>query len=654
MNHSKIKKKHRLMPFNLQMIFFSAAASLFMPFFHNTVSAAGNPGAVQAVADSEDTITGLQMAAKTIKDKKQNELFLQEAQKDLQQTKQDIQNTREQLKSNQLDLQQAAADLEAIEKALQTAEANEQLSQNIFWQSYAKAVPAAQEASALENQLAQYQASYDAAAAQEAALDTKTTKTSSTLPSLIEEKLKEYNYDENFIEIINDEVSRAEDDSAQEDPTVEQRLEAAAAETEQARSVLDEAQSRLDSLQEIIADSDNAKLDWEEAKKDLLEQRKDAQQQKTYVEQLRQDGQKLAVYSSEYEKNKLQLQNGIEALQKELSPYQNYSSVQDTNEFYFWQAKNGSKGRQYISTTSYSMAHDKLELGISTGRVKSNNKSSGGGGMSGLLDTQVHLGLRNFQKVNQVTYNLDVNLPTGKNNLHSTTAMSTDLVPYDKLGSGWQFIPSVQVKHAVNDVDFLLYGGGINFSGSYNYNNMNVNPGTELTGNVGWLHAAPAEQFMTTIFLNKSDDSQDGTLAYKNGRTIQWRSTYNKQIGKTYEWPSYLWFSYSAGTKYRDFPTAGGQTRIFGGTGLQKIISQEEKLSLMMHFMHSRGSDYDPVTQLAVSDRNKYTLRLSYDKIINNKSSWSVALENFYMKDGGSSGTSYKGMDLMFNYNRNF
>ncbi|WP_432748955.1 hypothetical protein NXG61_00325 [Pectinatus haikarae] len=650
---------------------------LFLPA--GSASAAGNPGAVSAVDESEDTIDSIQNEAQSVTDRKNNEAALQSTQKDLQQTELDITSTQSSLADNSVNITQGQADLTAIQKNLQTAVQQEDTAYDNFLKAYAKALSAVDEATALQTELIRYQAEYEAAVSYENHINSISSVSSNnttaiagraeegngSVPSEIEAKLKEYNYDENYLDTINkqlyggqsqaDSGSTVQDESEENDAVQEQAAADAASRTAQAESELENAQGRMDELQDIIAASDDAKTDWDDAQKDVAELTKDESEQNEYLAALLQDQHELTGYLTEYIENRKNLADDIFSIKELLNPYQNYSSLQTSAKFYTWHDGTGHKGKQYINRTDYSAAIGKFEFGLSGGTFRSNNESSNNGSAGGLLDTDLHMGIRNFSEINQVTYNMDINIPTGKNNLRSTTAMSTDLVPYDRFGDGWQITPSIRVKHKVNDINYILYGGGINFKGSYNYNNTSINPGTEFTGNIGWLHAAEGEQFLSQMFFNKSARSQDGDLSYRDGSSIEWRNTYNKQLTKNYNWPSYVWLAYSAKPDYYDDTTASGsQTRIFYGTGIEKKLSAKEKLRLMFHGMHSIGSDYDPVTQLAFSGRDRYSLKLSYNKILNDKNSYSVSLEDFYMKDSGNSTQSYKGINLMFSYNRNF
>ncbi len=665
------KKKNTSLPAyrNIKSVLLYAAVPLSLFCSISSASAASNPGAVQVNGESEDTVANIKDEAKTITERKMNKAALVTLQNYLMQTENNIAATQASLNANTTNLTKAKTDLAGIDQKLQVAKSKEETAKNTFWEAYTRALPAAQEADSLQGSIAHYQAVYEQAVNYEASVDSASGNTSSggsaapssnLSPAEIEAKLQEYNYDENKLSQINSQLSgtdeEAADDSGDAGDYDNSALQAQAeSQVDSAEARLDDAQNRMDELQDIISASDDAKADWDDAHNDTAELQKDEDEQKKYLSDLDNDQKDLQSDLNDYNKDKEDITSDINDTKKMLNPYQDYKTLQSTNEYYNWRDKNGNKGNQFISQLDYSQAKGKFEFGINTGIFKSNNKGNDNGSASGLLDTGLHLGVRNITEKDQVTYNLDVNVPTGKNNVHDTTAMSTDLVPYDTFGEGWQFKPSIQAKHMINDVDYVLYGGGVNFNGSYTYNDTNVNPGTELTGNIGWLHAAPTEQFSSQVVFTKPTKSQDGDLSYKEGNSVEWRNTYNKQLDQNYKWPSYVWLGYSGKTKYDNAAEIGGsQTRVFYGTGIEKKLSDEENLRLMFHGMHSIGDDYDPVTQLSFTGRNKYAVRLSYDKAFDDMDSYSISLEDFYMEDTGNSSNSYRGTDIMFNYTRSF
>lgn len=651
---------------NHKNIFFCTTVPLLLAYA-NSAAAAGIPGAAQITSKSEDVIATIQNEAIDITQRKDNEAALSKTKKDIVQTQKNIADTEILRQKNISESVQANKDLVRAEESLHLAQNNEETAKYDFYAAYYRAVPAAQEADDLQNDIVSYQADYDAAAAYVTAVaqaakvrtaNKGSSTNSSNIPAYIESKLAQYNYDENALDSINEQLYGQEEEPADSDNDTDEddsTMDAAEDRLNQAQSVLEDAQEHMDELQSLIIESDELKKAWDETREDLAAQEKDTEEQKKYVDQLAKDLTELNNDIAEYKEDQILLNRDADELNKALSFYHDSKTVQTTYSYYTWRDKKGNKGHQYINQTNYNQTIGKWEFGINFGSFKSNNESNKNGSASGLLDTGLHVGLNNFHKINKVSYNMDVNIPTGKNNLSSATAMSTDLVPYDSFGSGWQFSPSIRVKHMISDVDYILYGAGMTFNGSYNYNKQEVNPGTEFLTSIGWLHAAKTEQFLSQLFLDKSARSQDGNIAYRNGNDIMWENTYNKNLSAKYAWPSYIWFGYNAATDYYGEPTiSGSQTRIFYGTGVERKISNKEKIKLMFHGMHSTGNDYDPVTELAVSGRDRYAAKLSYEKRLNEKKSYSISLENFYMKDKGNNKNSYRGTNIMFTYNVSF
>lgn len=375
-----------------------------------------------------------------------------------------------------------------------------------------------------------------------------------------------------------------------------------------------------------------------------------------YVTSLKNDIINMQAYIQTLQKNYDQLTADKEIIQKQLQPIDKASYITTQSKLYSWYDNKGKSGQQFYQPIGFYKLSGTNEFAVYSGYL--NSRVNGGGSVSGLMDINIYLGKIARRGDYTWTYMLNVNLPTGHAASPANSIVSDDLVEKYRLGEGWNWMPGLRVSKQIGEEDAWIAEVRYNIRGAYQYDSnlpdVKVNPGDELVKTISWQHIGQSWQFLGTISHVNYTKTKENILSYREGDHYDVQATYNKVLSEQDDLMVYYWYAVGNKTDYYSplsFEPGGGLYRHYIGTQWQRKLNDKARFSVMFNTMLSTGNNYDPLTYLSVTERNKYGLRLGYTVQLSAQEYFAFHLERFYMYDKNQSIT-YRGNNFYLTYSK--
>ena len=252
----------------------------------------------------------------------------------------------------------------------------------------------------------------------------------------------------------------------------DRELAALDSEVDSAEALLDDLNSQLDALQDAREAAEDAERDARELVKDLQEQQADGQREVKDSEQ----------YVAEAEQWNEEAIRGVETAEQNLTTTQAWKKKADYDlehfgegkgfstgfEYYNWHGAGLPNGHQLYQPIEFYAAEKKWDFSLATGWLSSDTGLPNGH-VSGWTDTNLGITYKNNHKINDVHYSLNINVPTGKENVHQNAMMADNLARFNSFSEGWQFTPGIEATHRFTERDSITGRLNYTFRGDYKY-----------------------------------------------------------------------------------------------------------------------------------------------------------------------------------------
>ena len=434
------------------------------------------------------------------------------------------------------------------------------------------------------------------------------------------------------------------------------------AEAEAAQEYFDTVSSHLDELKELCRD---AEAEEAEARREVIELEMELSRSRQDVLDCRQDVEICrsekseavnACFQAMVERND-SFEEAAEA-REALQHFGEGSGVQNTLEYYSWHGASG--GHQLYNANSWYWNGCQREFSISNAYVHSDTGLPGGG-MNGITDTTVSAMYVGRHQVYDVSYGMEINLPTGESRVRSNAVVPDDLARVSRLGEGWNFTPRLEVAGHIDKYTDWRWRSAYSFRGSYedSMEDMSsvMHPGNFWSNELEYLHTDDKSQYMLKLQYTRNEASSlTGTAdsySFRDGNVITGRGYYRSWFTPRDSWGAYLIWSFDGETVYDAGGMGGtGLHRLYGGGGWFHRFDSRRQLRLLANWLRTEGDMYEPLTRQSYSAGRRFSVLLGYDWRMDERNSMSLAMERAVLHQQGGSG--YHSWGVMMSYNRSF
>lgn len=434
------------------------------------------------------------------------------------------------------------------------------------------------------------------------------------------------------------------------------------AEVEAAQEYFDTVSSHLDELKELCRDAEEEEA---EAGREVIELEMELSRSRQEVLDCRQDVEicrseqseaVAACFQALVERN-----DSIEEAEEagaELQHFGEGSGWQNTLEYYSWHGASG--GHQLYNANSWYWLGSQREISISNAYVHSDTGLPGGG-MNGITDTTVSAMYVGRHPVYDVSYGMEINLPTGESRVHSNSVVPDELARVSRLGEGWNFTPRLEVTGHVDKYTDWRWRSAYSFRGSYedSVEDMSsvMHPGNFWSNELEYLHTDEKQQYMLKLQYTRNEESSltgaANSYSFRDGNGITGRGYYRSWFTPRDSWGAYLIWSFDGATAYDTGGMGGsGLHRLYGGAGLFHRFDSRRQLRLLANWLRTEGDMYEPLSRQSYSAGRRFSVLLGYDWRMDERNSMSLAMERAVLHQQGGSG--YHSWGVMMSYNRSF
>lgn len=436
-------------------------------------------------------------------------------------------------------------------------------------------------------------------------------------------------------------------------------------EVDSAESLLDELNGHLDALQEERESAEEAEREARELVTDLQEQKADGERELKESEQYVAETQKWnedATLELESAESNLTINRDWKTkADYELTHFGEGKGLSTGFEYYNWHGA-GYNGHQLYQPIEFYASEKEWDFSISTGWLASDTGMAKGN-VSGWTDTELGLVYKNDHKVNDVHYTLNINIPTGKENVHQNAMMADNLARFNSFNEGWQFTPGIEVTHRFTERDSLAgrlaysirrdYSYLIDYVDSSDVKHENVqediSPRNRFQQELEYRHIGDAQQlsvkfthvnaawaqYRTSFESGRNEDGEEWMLQVFGSKDIDARNTLHY----------YAIGNYQAAD-------IGGTHRYYGGLGWTYRFDQKQSGYILLNFGETHGLSYNWRVNKWVADRNMKAVVLGYDYRLNERSELRTKLERYNIS--GSESDSYHGWKMSLMWNKSF
>lgn len=474
----------------------------------------------------------------------------------------------------------------------------------------------------------------------------------------------------------------------------ESQIEALDAEVDSAESLLDELNSQLDALQDTKDAAEDAEREARERVQDLLTEQTDGEK----------DLQESENYVTEAEKWNADAGHGVVSAEQNLAETKQWKTKSDYDlahfgegkgissgfEYYSWHGA-GYNGHQLYQPIEFYAAEKKWDVFLTTGWLSSDTGMPEGS-VNGWTDTTLGVSYKNDHKINDVKYFLNINIPTGRDNVHQNAMMADNLAKFNSFNEGWQFTPGFEATHKYTERDSITGRLSYTIRGDYKYRrsyNQNERESLQAIRNLGYLPANaesqedidPGNKFTQEVeYRHIGDNHQFAVkLTHENATSSDYKSTLryftdgvgnintvNALYGTGTNYDGDNWILHLFGNKDMDSRNAlqyyvignyqaadtGGTHRYYGGLGWRHQFDKKQSGYVMLNFGETHGQSYNWRLNRWDSNRHMKALLLGYDYRLDDRSELRVKLERFNIS--GSPSDSYHGWKMSLMWNKSF
>ncbi|MBQ5420106.1 MAG: hypothetical protein IIU24_08360 [Selenomonas sp.] len=468
------------------------------------------------------------------------------------------------------------------------------------------------------------------------------------------------------------------------------QMEALDAEVDSAESLLDDLNNQLDALQDAKEAAEDAEREARERVQDLLTEQTDGErdlhESETYATETEKWSAEAASSVVSAEQNLVETEKWKTKADYDLAHFGEGKGISSGFEYYSWHGA-GYNGHQLYQPIEFYATEKKWDVSLTTGWLSSDTGMPDGS-VNGWTDTTLGVSYKNDHKINDVKYFLNINVPTGKDNVHQNAMMADNLARFNSFNEGWQFTPGIEATHKYTERDSITGRLSYTFRGDYKYRrsyNQNEREALQAERSLGYLPAnaesqeeiAPGNKFTQEVeYRHIGDNHQFAVkLTHENATSSDYKSTLryftdaagsitnvNSLHGTGTNYDGENWILQLFGNKDMDSRNAlqyyvignyqaadtGGTHRYYGGLGWRHQFDKKQSGYVMLNFGETHGQSYNWRLNKWDSNRHMKALLLGYDYRLDDSSELRAKLERFNIS--GSSSDSYHGwkMSLMW------
>lgn len=463
------------------------------------------------------------------------------------------------------------------------------------------------------------------------------------------------------------------------------------AEVDNAEALLDSLNSQLDALQEAREAAEDAERDARELVKDLTDEHAEAEKDVTETETAVSEAE---TWNQEAARGVVEAEQSVSDTQKwktqadyELEHFGEGMGVGSGFEYYNWHGAGLPHGHQLYQPIEFYAAEKQWDFSLSTGWLTSDTGLAKGH-VSGWTDTNLGIVYKNNHKINDVHYTLNINVPTGKDNVHQNAMMADNLARFNSFSEGWQFTPGIEATHRFTERDSLTGRLSYTFRGDYKYRRSlteaersslsdpanardiqaqeEIDPGNKFQQEIEYRHIGEQHQLSAkVVHVNASYADAKSTLksytdntgsdylldmSYGSGRNYDGKDWTlqlfnNQDIDAKNSWQYYVIGSYQSAS-------TGGIHRYYGGIGYTHCFDKRQKAYFLLNHGEERGQSYN--WRLGKWNDSRYlnSVIIGYDYRLDSRSELKAKVERYRIK--GSTEDSYHGWKISLMWNRSF
>lgn len=339
--------------------------------------------------------------------------------------------------------------------------------------------------------------------------------------------------------------------------------------------------------------------------------------------------------------------------------------------WYDWEGDNDTSGRQSVTpvTVTYKVT-DSLDVGVRTAYIDSENTTVGREGHVAVQgDTNVSAAyVKELPHNWNVRYNLDYNIPTGKEKLSGTeknAIMDGSLVQQTRFGEGENVTPGVVVTKIVSPNANIGVGLSRTIKGKFDPNgdveNDILDPGDESRLSLQGHFAKGNTQFLGGLNYTHSDiTKRNDANYYRKGDSYDTNVTLVHALPKDQRITASVRYSKQAPDTYVSNITGNfeKESRNINGTSLYTSIEYAKTwqgrhtLRINADQLKIDANSYDQLNDLYNAGRDKTQFGLGYDYQLNRKARLYADVKQYTMKDKATPATlvdtKYDGLQSSF------
>lgn len=514
------------------------------------------------------------------------------------------------------------------------------------------------------------------------------------LAKRIEAAWQSVNYEQNrlgdviaMVDKLRQEQGNIPDRRAEVD-AFESRLQELDTAIDEQENLLDEMNDQLGRLQDTQSAAEDAERDARQLVTDLIKEKAEAQKDQADAQQWQTQAiawKKAADKDvADAEQNKASTAVWKQQADYALAHFGEGMGTGTGLEYYHWHGSGLPAGHQLYQPLSFYTAEKKIELSLTTGWIESDTGLRYGH-VSGWTDTALGVLYKNNHPKNDVHYGLDLNLPTGQDNMHQNAMLAENLAPFTSFSEGWQATPSVEMIHHITERDSLAGKLSFSFRGDYNYRTSltaagrqqlsahltdvqlqeRIDPDSQLQQELSYQHIGEHQQFQAQlVHVNASHADYQSKI-----QTLTWDAVGNSTpLSGDYgsgrnndgeDWTLRLyhsqdiddrnaWLVYGIG----DYQAAdmGGMHRYYTGLGWSHQFRDSQSGYVLLNYGVTRGLSYNWRTDKWDAGRHSGSVILGYDWQLDARSAIQTKYERYLIH--GSAADSYQGWNMTVQFNR--
>lgn len=351
-------------------------------------------------------------------------------------------------------------------------------------------------------------------------------------------------------------------------------------------------------------------------------------------------------------------------------------SVHIDNENYFWVSDDNSSGLQTVIPLTITYKKGNIYAGLRTVWIYSENTTAGRRGhVSTISDTDFSFAyVMPLSNGWSIRYNLDYNLPTGKETLNGSeknAIMDGNLVQQIRFGEGHNFTPGVVVTKTISNNVVIGLGASHTFRGSFDPNgdfeNDELNPGDEtrlsfqgqysrnnllLIGGV--IYTTSQHTYLDEVRYYRKGDLFEynftGVYLFPKSQCLTVSGRYSKQN------PDY-YTDYITGNYEKESRNINGSS-FYVMCDYAKMWQDKYTFHLYADWLKISANSYDQINDLYNAGRERWQVGVGYDQQVSKNMRFSLALKKAVMYDKATPATlvdaRYDGLNLSCGLNYQF